>query len=98
MAMLYFSAADDFASQIIQRREQSQSAVANIIMCFGLDLAGTQRQARLCALQCLTLAFFVTTQHKRLIGRIQIKPDDIPEFLFKKRILGKFERTYTMRF
>lgn len=87
MAVLALDATDQFALEIIQRREQRDRAVAGVIMGFCLDMTDPQRQPGLCALQGLHLTFFVAAEHQRLVGRGQIQPDDIPEFFLELRVV-----------
>src|ERR1700746_2755659 len=82
---------DDFALQIIQRGKEGNRTVAVIIVGLGADMPLTQWQARLAALKSLNLAFLVTTKHHCLLGRIEVKTDDIPELRFKVRIGGKLK-------
>ena len=53
---------------------------------------------RLAALKSLDLTFFVTTEHHCLLGRIEVKSDDIPKFRLKIRIGRKLKDTRQMRF
>lgn len=87
MAVLALDATDQFALEIIQRREQRDRAVASVIMGFCLDMTAPQRQPGLGALQGLNLTFFVAAEHQRLVWRGQIQPDDIPEFFLELRVV-----------
>jgi len=63
----------------------------------GVDMPSAQRQTRLAALKSLDLTFFVTTEHHCLLGRIEVKTDDIPKFRLKVRIGGKLKDTRQVR-
>ena len=57
-----------------------------------------QEQSGLGSFQSLTLALFVTAEDDRAGRRIQIQPDDIPEFGLELGIVGEFESTSSVRF
>jgi hypothetical protein len=44
----------------------------------------------------LNLTLFVNTQHKRVIGRVKIKPHDIAPLFDEERIGGKLESAPAM--
>lgn len=50
-----------------------------------------QRQHGLGSLQRLHLAFLIYAQHQRIVGRVQIQPDDIAQLFNKERIGGQLE-------
>src|SRR6266566_3214662 len=83
MGMLRRSLTEYLPVQIRQPRKQRDCPMPFIVVRLGTPVAAHYRQDRLCALQCLALAFLVTAQYQRTIWRIQIQPDHIPEFLFK---------------
>src|SRR5437667_2734549 len=88
---------DDFALQIIQRGKEGDRTVAIVIMGLGTDMPFAQRQTRLAALKSLDLAFLVTTKHHGLLGRIEVKTDDIPKLRLKIRIGGKLKNPRQVR-
>ena len=45
----------------------------------------------------LNLCFFVDTQHDRALGRVQVQPDDVTDFLHKQRVLRQLEGLSPMR-
>jgi hypothetical protein len=65
-----------------------------VIVGLDADLPPAQRQTRLAALKSLDLTFFVITEHHCLLGRIEVKTDDIPKFRLKVRIGGKLSRPF----
>ena len=73
MPVLCFDAADQPALEIVHSREQRQGAVADVVMGLRADMANTQGQARLRALQGLNLAFFIAAEHQRLVRRCQVQ-------------------------
>lgn len=66
--------------------------MARVVVRAGTDVADALRQSRLSPLQRLALALFIATEHQRLGGRIEIKPDDIPKLGFEVRVTRQFER------
>ena len=67
-----------FAAQVVQRGKESHRSVPIIIMGAGADMAHSERQARLSALESLALTFLVTAQNHRVLRRVQVKADDVP--------------------
>jgi len=51
----------------------------------------------LAALKSLNLAFLVTTEHHCLLGRIEVKADDIPELDLEFRIARELKSPAQMR-
>lgn len=62
------------------------------------DVANAQWQSWLRALQGLNLALFIAAEHQRFIRWSQIQSNDIPEFLFKMRVIGQFKGASQVRF
>src|SRR3954452_12873339 len=58
--------ATHFALQVVQGGKERHGAVAVIVVGFGAQLTGAQRQARLAALQGLDLGLFIATYHQRV--------------------------------
>src|ERR1700719_3136552 len=97
VAMARRQAGDQLALEIIERGKQGQRAVPHVIMGLGANMPDPQGQTRLRALQRLALGFLVAAQHQRLVRRIEVEPDDVPELLFKALVVGQFEGTREMR-
>src|SRR5260370_32628975 len=70
--------------------------MANIIMGLCATVTLLQRKRALCALQCLALTLLIATEHQSTLRRIQVEPDDVPEFLFKVRIIGDLKSLQPM--
>ncbi len=62
-----------------------------------LHLAGPHRQQRLGPIEGLDLTLLVHTEYERAVGRRQIQPDDVADFLDEQRILRQLEGLGTMR-
>jgi hypothetical protein len=65
-------------------------------MGHGSGAALLHGQAGLGAIKRLDLALFVNRQHQRIVRRIEIKPNDILNFLCKLRIVRELERAREM--
>src|SRR5215472_4375688 len=79
--------------QIIQCGKEGHRTVAIVIMGLGADMPFAQGQTWLGALKSLNLAFLVATEHHCLLGRIEVKTDNIPELRLKVRISRKLKDT-----
>ena len=97
MAMPSMTLTDHLPRRDIQRRKQRGGAVANVVVGLLSREAGAHRQQRPRAIQGLDLALFVHRQHDGVIGRTQIKADDVPDFLDKLRVRRQLERVDAMR-
>ena len=89
--------ANDRASRDIESRKQRRGAVALVIMGHGSGPALLQGQARLCAVECLDLAFLIDRKHERLLRRVEIEPDDILDLVGEVGIVGNLEAAHEMR-
>src|SRR6266404_5227719 len=69
--------ADDCAVEHVESRKQGRGAVALVVMRHRPAAALLHRQPRLGAVERLDLAFFIDRQHQGLVGRIEVKADDI---------------------
>ena len=96
MAMTRGGMSKDLAREIVEGRKQGHRSVTVVIMGLGADMTLAQGQTGLTALEGLTLALLIATEQEGTIRRIEIEANDIPEFLFKGQILGKFEALESM--
>jgi hypothetical protein len=87
----------DLAREIVEGGKQSDRSVTVVIVGLGADMTLAQGQTGLTALEGLTLALLIATEQAGTIRRVEIEANDIPEFLFKGQILGKFEALESMR-
>src|SRR5208283_964893 len=94
--MALFGSRDNLALQITQSGEERDGAVPDIIMGLGPAVTLLQRKGALCALKSLALTLLVATEHQSALGRIQVQPDNVPEFLFKVRIIGDLKSLQPM--
>jgi hypothetical protein len=86
-----------FAAQVVQRGKESHRPVPIVIMGAGADMAYSERQSGLGALESLALAFLVAAQDHGVLRRVQVKPDDVPVFFLKLQIVGQFEGAHPVR-
>lgn len=77
---------DAAAGRHVQRREQRRGPVPHVIMGLPLRLARPQRQNRRGAVERLNLALFIDRQEERAIGRHEIQPNDVAQFVDERRI------------
>ena len=89
--------AEDLAVEIGQRREQGDGAVAGIVVGAGAHVADAERQAGLRALQRLALALLVAAQDQRLVGRLEVEADHVPELGLELRVVRQLEGPGEMR-
>jgi hypothetical protein len=91
MAMAVIAHRDDPPIQGVESRKQSCGSVPLIVMNPRAAPALFQRQSRLSAVQRLNLALLVNAQHYRVLGRIQVEPDDIGKLPGKLWITADLE-------
>src|SRR5947208_54467 len=91
MPMTLLAEADYFAIQGIESSEQGSCTVALVIVRHRSSPATLQRQAGLCTVQSLNLAFLVATQNQSVFRWIQVQPHDGFQFLGKVGIFADFE-------
>ena len=58
-----------------------------------LDIAQAHGQHRLGAVQGLNLALFIHTKYQGVVGRIQVKANDVPGLLDEEWVSREFEAT-----
>ena len=81
----------DGSIENVERGKKRCRAMPLIIVRHGSAAPLLQRQSRLGAVERLDLALFVHGQNKRMRGRRQVKPDNIPKLFDKLRVLGELE-------
>ena len=86
-----------FAGGDLQGREQIEDAVSPIVVRVAHGAAGAQREGRLRALQRLNRGLLVDTEHNRVLGRVEVEPDDIGDLGGKGRIPAHFVGAHEMR-
>jgi hypothetical protein len=87
----FMQVGDDLPGGHVHRREQVDGAVALVVMGHRPGPATFHRQGRLGAVQNLALGLLIEAEHHRPCRRVQIKPDDINQFLLKPRIITDLE-------
>ena len=91
-AMLRLAAREDFPRRDVQRGEEIERAVADVIVGPPFGLADVHRQDRLRALERLDLGFLVDREHHRIVRRVHVQPDDVPHLVHELRIGRDLER------
>jgi len=94
MPVLRHAVADDRAIQRPQGRKQGGGAVSLVVVRHRATAARLHRQARLASVESLNLALFIDAEHQRLVGRVQVKADDVDELFNKLRIATHLERRH----
>jgi len=77
MSVTRLALSEHYAVEYIEGRKQHRGAVALVVVSNALDIAKTQRQHRLRALDRLHLTFLIHTQHQGVFGWSQIQTHDI---------------------
>ncbi len=91
MPVLRTNTRDDLAVSHIERREQRDRAVMNVVVSDAFNIAQPHRQHGLRVLQCLDLALLIDAQHQRVIGWIQLQTGDIAHLLDEGWIVRQLE-------
>jgi hypothetical protein len=82
----------DLAGGDLQGGEQRGGAVADVVVGGFLGQAGPHRQDRRGPVQGLDLRFLIDRQHHRLVGRVQVEPDDVADLGLQLGVGGELER------
>jgi len=75
----------------VHRREQIGGPVPLVVMGHRAGPTRHHRQARLGAVQCLTLGLLVEAEHHGPTWGLQVQPDHIDQFLLKARVVRYLE-------
>jgi hypothetical protein len=97
MPLLRHAVPDDRTIEGTMNREQRSGAVTPVIVRHGAAVAGAQGITRSGPVEGLNLALLIHKQHQRLIGRVQLKTDDIVELFYEPRVAVHLERRDAMR-
>lgn len=96
VAMTPFALGQDLASSDIECGEQGRGAMADIVVRDPFDVTEPHGQYGLGSVEGLDLGFLVDAQDHGMVGRIEVQPDDVTDFLDEKRIIGDFEMPLAM--
>ncbi len=96
MAVLLHVAPDHGSIENIEGRKQRCRAVALVVVGHRSEPPFLERQPRLCAIKRLNLAFLVERQHDGMRGWVDIKADNIAEFICELGIVRQFELAETV--
>ena len=75
--MLQCTPGDHFARGHVQRGEEIDRAMPQIVVRPSFGMADVHGQDRLCALEGLDLGFFVDREHDGIVRRMHVQPDHI---------------------
>lgn len=81
----------------VERNEERGRPVTNVVMCPSLSLSGAHRQNGLATVKCLNLRLLVHAEHERLVGRAEVKTDDVAHLVDEQRVLREPEGLDPMR-
>jgi hypothetical protein len=70
----------------VERREQGCGAVTDGVVGDALDLPQTHGQQRLTPVQSLDLRLLIDAEDDRLVGRVEVEADEVPNFFHENRI------------
>jgi hypothetical protein len=70
--------------------------MANVVVRDAFDIAQTEREERLGAVEGLDLALLIDGQDDRVIGRVEVEPDDVANLLDEEGVRGDLEVLLTM--
>ena len=76
--MLRRAPREDLARRDVQRGEEIERAMPEVVVGPPFGLPDIHRQDRLRALERLDLGFLVKREHHGIVRRVHIQPDDIP--------------------
>jgi len=83
--------ADDLAGGGVQRGEQVDGAVPDVVMAAPLGCPGDHRQHRSGPLQRLDLRFLIHREHRGVRRRGQVQAHDVADLLDQQRVGGDLE-------
>jgi len=92
MPMSRHAIPNHFAVEHTQGRKQRSCAIAFVVVRHRSAPALLQWQSRLSPVESLDLTLFVHTQYQRLVGRIQIKPNNVAQLFDKTFVSAELER------
>ena len=91
-SMLRLAPRDHLARRHVQRGEEIDRAMPQVIVGPSFGVADVHRQDRLRALERLDLGFLVDREHDRIVGRVHVQPDHIADLRHQLRIGRQLER------
>ena len=96
-AMTAHALADDGPDFDVERGEERGGPVSCVVVRAPFGLAWPHRQERLGSIERLNLALFIDAENHRALGRRQIKPDDVAQFLHEQGVGRELEAFRPMR-
>jgi len=96
--MLRFTARAHLTGGDIQRGDEVEGAVANVVMRLSFRLPDVHREDRLRPLKRLDLRLLVEREHHGIRRRSHIQPDDVAHLFDELRVRRHLERVGEVRF
>src|SRR5664280_1758852 len=97
VAVLVHAGTDDSPIDCVQSSEKCRGAVPLVVAGGCAGSAPGHRQRSLGVVQGLDGGLLVHAQHHRLLGRVQVEPDDVDELLLKGWVVRELERLDQVR-
>ena len=88
---------DDLAGASIERGIERKAAFADVLESMALGSTGRERQDGQRAIQRLDGAFLVHAEYDRVLGRVQVKANDIERLALEVGIVGSHVALQTLR-
>ena len=96
-AMAPGEAAEDLAGRHVEGGVQIRGPVSLVVVRQRPAPARLHGQARLRAVERLDLRLLVDREHQRVVGRVQVEPDDVDDLLGEPGVPAELERLEPMR-
>jgi hypothetical protein len=87
---------DHAARGDIERGEERGRAMPDVVVCDAFDVAKPERQQRLRAIEGLDLALLIDAQNDRVVGWVEVEPDDVAHLLDEQGIRRDLEMLLAM--
>ena len=91
VSMSFHTSSNNFAMAESDCSEQSGCPVPLVVMGHRAAPTFDDGQAWLSSVECLNGRLFIQAENQCVVGRIEIKTNDIPEFFFEVRVVAEFE-------
>ena len=83
--------ADHLPGRDVQGGEQRRRAVPDVVVGVAFDVAQAHRQGGLGTVERLNLRLLIHAQDHRVVGRVEVQPDDVAHFFDEERVVRQLE-------
>ena len=90
--------AEHLPGRDIEGRMQIRGPVPLVVLRAGRDLTGPQREHGMGPVEGLDLRLLVDREHQRVVGWVQVEPDDVDDLLGELRVPTELEGLEPMGF